>query len=100
MALLFLMYELVLAAAWIPWAATATFAVLAGAYLITCVLLGGDWEDTILALGAGVVGWAALAPDPHLGSWRGSMLAAPGLPPAPGAFRAQRPGPPRRPFAP
>src|SRR5712664_2114899 len=92
MTLLFLMYELVLAAAWIPWAATATFAVLAGAYLITCVLLGGDWEDTILALGAVLVGWAALAQDLHLGSWRGSMLAALGLLLALVAFRAQRLG--------
>ena len=90
-AFLFLIYELAAAGAWVPWAATATLAVLAGAYLFACAL-GGDWEEAIPSLAALLLGWAALAQDLHLGGWRGSMLAALGLVLALIAFRAQRLG--------
>jgi hypothetical protein len=90
-AVLFLMYELGMAGTWIPWAATATFAVLAGAYLFACVI-GGGRENAVIALASCAVSWAALAQDLQLGSWRGSMLAAAGLLLAVIAFRAHHLG--------
>jgi hypothetical protein len=89
--LLFLMYQLGSSGAWIPWVATATFAILAGAYLFACAL-GAGGEEAVFALAMLLAGWAAVAQDLQLGTWRGSMLAAAGLLLALIAFRAQRLG--------
>jgi hypothetical protein len=81
--------EIAIARDWLPWSLTAAaFAVGAGYAL--GVWLGGEKEDAICALAALLAGWAALAQDLHLGSWRGSMLAAAGLLLGLIAFRAQR----------
>ena len=81
--------EIASARDWLPWSLTAAaFAV--GASYALGVWLGGEREDAICALAALLAGLAALAQDLHLGSWRGSMLAAAGLLLALIAFRAQR----------
>jgi len=83
--------EIGLARDWLPWSLTAA-AVTVGAGYVSCVWLGGEREDAIFAVAALLVGWVALAQDLHLGSWRGSMLAAAGLLLALVAFRAQHLG--------
>jgi hypothetical protein len=73
-ALLFLMYELALAGAWMPWAAAATFAVLAGAYLFACAL-GGEVETAVLFKIAFGLGWVAGAHDLVPGPWWPAAVA-------------------------
>jgi hypothetical protein len=83
--------EIGLAREWLPWALT-TAAVTAGAgYFLYC-WLGGEMEGAVLALAFLLAGWAGLAQDLHLGSWRGSALAAAGFVLAWIAFRANRLG--------
>ena len=83
--------EIGLAREWLPWALTVAAAGVGAGYVLYR-WLGGDWEGAVLALSFLLVGWGGLSQDLHLGSWRGSALAAAGFVLAVIAFRANRLG--------
>lgn len=83
--------EIGIAREWLPWSLTVAALAVGVGYVLYC-WLGGEREGAILALAFLLAGWATMVQDLHLGSWRGSALAAAGFVLAAIAFRANRLG--------
>jgi hypothetical protein len=83
--------EIGLTREWLPWSLTVAALAVGAGYVIYC-WLGGEWEGAILGLGFLLAGWGAMVQDLHLGSWRGSAVAAAGFVLAVIAFRASHLG--------
>jgi hypothetical protein len=74
LALAILMLELAHAETWISWAAAATFAILAGSYLMACALGGGVEMAILFKVGLGLA-WIAGAHDLVPGAWWPAAVA-------------------------